>query len=193
MCTCCIVADEKTGRKGIDPSLVELIMPAEWKYKDSVSYDNDPEWVFLGKTDAEEVLKKLAYYEVDIQEDLCNIEAWYNTEHCAPARRNPKLLRVYPTRSFDLIADPGHSWLKVPISKIHDCSLSRVMAKNHAFIRNDAVYLEEDFLLPAFAVHLFLQEGCLLKFRERVCRQRYSRIRNYRMLDISPAGCIFAH
>mgnify|MGYP000916152570 CR=1 FL=1 len=79
-------------------------------------------------------------------------------------------------RSFHLVIDPGHSWLKVPVAELQRLGIESKIS-SYSFERNGMAYLEEDVDLEIF-LDARNAEGEPLKVKE-INRQRTSKIRNY--------------
>ena len=79
-------------------------------------------------------------------------------------------------RSFHLVSDPGHSWLKVPVAELQRLGIESNIS-SHSFIRNGVAYLEEDV-----DAHIFYdartKENEPLKVKT-FHRARTSKIRKY--------------
>ena len=78
---------------------------------------------------------------------------------------------------LDIISDPGHAWAKVSIRLLDRLNLLDSIS-HYSYIREGFAYLEEDCDLSSL-VHAAQLAGIPLTFRERVARERYSRVRNY--------------
>ena len=78
---------------------------------------------------------------------------------------------------LDIISDPGHAWAKVSIRLLDRLNLLDSISY-YSYIRDGFAYLEEDSDLGAL-MHAAQLAGIPLTFRERVARERYSRVRNY--------------
>lgn len=82
--------------------------------------------------------------------------------------------------SFDFIADPGHGWLKVTVQDLAALKLSPTDFSTYSYRNNDALYLEEDSDAGIFInAWRAANPNKQIKFRERVARERQSRVRNY--------------
>ena len=79
-------------------------------------------------------------------------------------------------RSFHLVADPGHAWLKVPVAELQRLGIESNIS-SHSFIRNGVAYLEEDVDARIFFDER-AKENEPLKVKE-FHRSRTSKIRNY--------------
>jgi hypothetical protein len=79
-------------------------------------------------------------------------------------------------RSFHLVSDPGHSWLKVPVAELQRLGIESNIS-SYSYIRNGVAYLEEDV-----DARIFLDERAKenepLKVKE-FHRSRTSKIRKY--------------
>lgn len=81
---------------------------------------------------------------------------------------------------FDFISDPGHGWLKVTVKDLMDLKLSPTDFSSYSYRNNDALYLEEDQDAGIFInAWLAANPNKTPKFRERVAREKHSRVRNY--------------
>jgi hypothetical protein len=78
---------------------------------------------------------------------------------------------------LDIISDPGHAWCKVSVSLLDRLNLIDKITP-YSYIRGGFAYLEEDCDLSTL-MHAAQLAGIPLVFRERVARERYSRVRNY--------------
>ena len=82
--------------------------------------------------------------------------------------------------SFEFITDPGHGWLKVTVQDLAALKLSPTDFSVYSYRNKDALYLEEDCDAGIFAnAWIAANPGKEMKFRERVARERQSRVRNY--------------
>ncbi len=79
--------------------------------------------------------------------------------------------------SFDFYSDPGHGWLRVPIMTLVLLEIAGKISP-YSYWRKGHAYLEED-CDASLLIKALQDKGYKLKFRERVSRERYSRIRNY--------------
>ena len=78
---------------------------------------------------------------------------------------------------LDIISDPGHAWAKASIRLLDRLNLLDSITP-YSYIRDGFAYLEEDCDLSSL-MHAAQLAGIPLTFRERVARERYSRVRNY--------------
>jgi hypothetical protein len=79
--------------------------------------------------------------------------------------------------SFDVISDPGHAWARVPFRVLRDLGIVEKIT-TYSYVKNGNAYLEEDCDLSTLIAAL-KDRGIVPKFRERVTRERQSRIRGY--------------
>jgi hypothetical protein len=78
---------------------------------------------------------------------------------------------------LDVISDPGHAWAKVSIRLLDRLNLLDVIT-SYSYIRGEFAYLEEDLDLGEL-MRAAQAAGIPLTFRERVARERRSRVREY--------------
>jgi hypothetical protein len=78
---------------------------------------------------------------------------------------------------LDIYSDPGHGWCAVPLVWLVRLSLLDKIT-TYSYIRGRFAYLEEDCDFSTFLAAA-KDAGIALTFRERVCGDRYSRIRGY--------------
>ena len=95
-------------------------------------------------------------------------------------------------KKFNLYIDPGHAWLRVPLSELHRLS-SPAPGRNllelispYSFINNEWVYLEEDQDAALYLERLkedgfnpFNEWGCV----NEIISDNPSQIRNYKHFD----------
>ncbi len=81
-------------------------------------------------------------------------------------------------KTFDFISDPGHGWVKVPLSLLHDLCISREIS-TYSYRKGDFVYLEEDCDAAVFHQAYEKCFGVAPKYRERNAGRKYSRVRGY--------------
>lgn len=79
--------------------------------------------------------------------------------------------------SFDFYSDPGHGWLRVPIMTLVRLEIAGKISP-YSYWRKGHAYLEED-CDASLLIKALQDKGHKPKFRERVSRERHSRIRNY--------------
>ena len=87
-------------------------------------------------------------------------------------------------KTFDFISDPGHGWVKVPVSLLQNLGISREIT-TYSYMRGAYAYLEEDCDAATFHVAFEKCFGFAPKYRERNAGQRYSRVRGYRSYEIT--------
>ena len=80
--------------------------------------------------------------------------------------------------TFDFISDPGHGWVKVPLSMLRELGIDEQISP-FSYMRGANAYLEEDCDAGLFMRAYKQKFGVTPKFRERVCRTRQSKIRSY--------------
>ncbi len=81
-------------------------------------------------------------------------------------------------KQFDYIVDPGHGWVKVPLMLLIELGIAEKITR-FSYYNNGQVYLEEDCDAPQFAGAFASRFGFEPKLRERVARERRSRVRGY--------------
>jgi hypothetical protein len=81
--------------------------------------------------------------------------------------------------TFDFISDPGHGWLKVNTRDLFALGLTPGDFSSYSYRRNDDLYLEEDCDASRFIETYIKKTNSNPKFRERVSKRKYSRVRNY--------------
>ena len=82
-------------------------------------------------------------------------------------------------KTFDFISDPGHGWVKVPMTLLHVLCISGKIT-DYSYRRGDYAYLEEDCDASLFHQAFEKCFGFPPKYRERNAGQKYSRVRGYR-------------
>jgi hypothetical protein len=82
---------------------------------------------------------------------------------------------------FDFFADPGHGWVRVPMTLIEKLGIKDEIS-HFSYVRGDKVYLEEDGDLGTF-IKAMKKINKRIEFREHHT-DKSSRIRNY---DMYPA------
>lgn len=87
-------------------------------------------------------------------------------------------------KKFDFITDPGHGWVKVPVSLLRTLLISADITR-YSYYRDGFAYLEED--LDASTFHQAYEKcfGFPPEYRERNAGQRSSRVRNYEQYPFS--------
>lgn len=78
---------------------------------------------------------------------------------------------------FEYFSDPGHGWLKVPLDLVDRLGILHAISP-YSYYRHGFLYLEEDCDMPLF-LRAMRAGNHPVSIRDRVARQRYSRIRNY--------------
>tara|TARA_R110001592_G_scaffold152963_3_gene380953 strand:- start:390 stop:710 length:321 start_codon:yes stop_codon:yes gene_type:complete len=88
-------------------------------------------------------------------------------------------------KKFNLYIDPGHAWLRVPLSELRRLSLLSQIS-SYSFINNEWVYLEEDQDAALYLERLkedgfnpFNEWGCV----NEITSNKPSQIRNYKRFD----------
>ncbi|NDB69442.1 MAG: hypothetical protein EB015_15835 [Methylocystaceae bacterium] len=81
--------------------------------------------------------------------------------------------------TFDFISDPGHAWLKVNTRDLFALGLTPGDFSSYSYRRGDDLYLEEDCDASLFIQTYIHKTNSKPKFRERVSKRKYSRVRNY--------------
>jgi len=81
-------------------------------------------------------------------------------------------------KKFDFISDPGHGWVKVPKAILSDLMIAEKISR-YSYQRDAFAYLEEDCDLTIFFNAYRDRFGTDPKIRERVARERRSRVRGY--------------
>jgi len=81
-------------------------------------------------------------------------------------------------KQFDFIQDPSHGWVKVPLMLLIELGIADQVT-SFSYYNNGHVYLEEDCDASRFAQAFADRFGFEPKFRERVARERRSRVRGY--------------
>jgi hypothetical protein len=81
-------------------------------------------------------------------------------------------------KQFDYIVDPGHGWVKVPLALLRELDIADRVSR-FSYYNKGYVYLEEDCDASRFAGAFASRFGFEPKLRERVARERRSRVRGY--------------
>jgi len=81
--------------------------------------------------------------------------------------------------TFDFISDPGHGWLKVNTRDLFALGLTPADFSSYSYRRGDDLYLEEDCDASLFIVRYRERTNSNPKFRERVAREKRSKVRSY--------------
>lgn len=82
-------------------------------------------------------------------------------------------------KKFDLISDPGHAWIKVPVQLLVDLGIANSISR-YSYRLGSFGYLEEDCDLSVFFNAYRDRFGFDPAIRERVARKRRSRVRGYK-------------
>lgn len=85
-------------------------------------------------------------------------------------------------KTYTFFSDPGHAWLKVPRSEIHDLGI-RSTISHCSYQRGNFVYLEEDCDASKF-IDAKMAAGFEVKFKEKIA-DRSSKIRNYDSFSVT--------
>lgn len=81
--------------------------------------------------------------------------------------------------TFDFISDPGHGWLKVNTRDLFALGLTPSDFSSYSYRRGDDLYLEEDCDASLFIETYIKKTNRNPRFRERVNKSKYSRVRHY--------------
>ena len=81
-------------------------------------------------------------------------------------------------KTFDFISDPGHGWVKVPVSLLQALCISGEIS-DYSYRRGAYAYLEEDCDASLFHQAFEKCFGFAPKYRERNAGRKYSRVRGY--------------
>jgi len=81
---------------------------------------------------------------------------------------------------LDFISDPGHGWLKVPLTLLVKYGILESIS-SWSYIRGKFAYLEEDC-----DADVFMNKCVSVEFRKRIGNKR-SRIRNYQRFSVELA------
>ncbi len=80
-------------------------------------------------------------------------------------------------KTFDFISDPGHGWVKVPVTLLLELGIESDISP-FSYYRDGFAYLEEDCDASRFFAAMD-KAGRPWKLRERVACRRRSRVREY--------------
>lgn len=80
-------------------------------------------------------------------------------------------------RKFDFYSDPGHGWLKVPVSLLEKLGIAGKIT-SYSYLRGDFAYLEEDCDVGTFISAYKEATGDYPKCRPHIA-DKSSRIRSY--------------
>jgi hypothetical protein len=87
-----------------------------------------------------------------------------------------KIIKM-PQNSFTMYIDPGHAWVKVPLTLLTELHITNDISR-YSYQRDSYVYLEEDLDLAVFWKAYLEKYGADPTFTEKNS-DRYSRIRSY--------------
>ena len=85
-------------------------------------------------------------------------------------------------KQFDYIQDAGHGWVKVPLALIRELGIAENITR-YSYYNKGQVYLEEDNDTCTFMNAYHAAFGFDPKLRDRVARERRSRVRGYLPYD----------
>jgi hypothetical protein len=93
------------------------------------------------------------------------------------------MARTHPVEqeTFDVYADPGHAWVKVPKATLKALGIAGKITP-YSYQRGEFAYLEEDQDAVAFADAMWQQRRIIVKYREHIANKD-SKIRNYDQYD----------
>ena len=80
---------------------------------------------------------------------------------------------------FHCYNDPGHGWLKVPHSVLHDMNLKLADFSGYSYYSKQALFLEEDCDMPKFLNAYLLVYGRKPVLREHYCNNDSNVRRKY--------------
>jgi hypothetical protein len=81
-------------------------------------------------------------------------------------------------KTFDYIQDPGHGWIKTPVSLLLELKIASDIS-SYSYYKNGFAYLEEDCDAAKFMNAYRAKFGFDPKLRDRVARERRSKVREY--------------
>jgi len=81
-------------------------------------------------------------------------------------------------KTFDYIQDPGHGWIKVPVTLLLELNIAGDISP-YSYYKNGFAYLEEDCDAARFMNAYNARFGADPKLRSRVARERRSKVREY--------------
>ena len=79
--------------------------------------------------------------------------------------------------TLDFYSDPGHAWVKFPMSKLYELGIQNKIS-TYSYRRNNTAYLEED-MDASILIEKLKELGITFKVRE-FNTNKYSKIRSYR-------------
>ena len=88
-------------------------------------------------------------------------------------------------KQFDYIQDAGHGWVKVPLALIRELGFAERVSRC-SYWHAGHVYLEEDCDLELFFNAYNAAFGMFPKLRDRIARERRSRVRGYDPFGFRP-------
>jgi hypothetical protein len=95
-------------------------------------------------------------------------------------------------KQFDYIQDAGHGWVKVPLSLIRELGIAEKITR-YSYYNKGQVYLEEDNDTCTFMNAYHERFGFDPKLRDRVARERRSRVRGYDHYDSARHAILQEH
>lgn len=84
--------------------------------------------------------------------------------------------------TYTFFADPGHSWLAVPLVDLMDVGLTRSDFTRYSYVKHEVAYLEEDLDAGVFVNAYSEKYGVRPKFKENY-HESNGLIRNYARLN----------
>ena len=81
-------------------------------------------------------------------------------------------------KQFDYIQDAGHGWVKVPFELLRELEIADKITY-YSYYNRGQVYLEEDNDTCTFMNAYHARFGFDPKLRDRIARERRSRVRGY--------------
>lgn len=81
-------------------------------------------------------------------------------------------------KTFDYIQDPGHGWIKTPVKLLVELGIANEIS-SYSYYRDGFAYLEEDCDASRFFNAYKARFGIDPKLRDRVAREKRSKIRSY--------------
>jgi hypothetical protein len=81
-------------------------------------------------------------------------------------------------KTFNYYSDPGHGWLKVPLSLLDQLGITNKITR-YSHTRKGFAYLEEDQDASTFMEAFRARFGISPKIREYCARSKSSKIRSY--------------
>jgi len=93
-------------------------------------------------------------------------------------------------KTFDYIQDPGHGWLKVPISLLLDLGIHSQIS-SYSYLRKTHAYLEEDIDAGKFIEAYNEKNGSDPKYRHKIAREKQSKVRGYTRYTLHNVNVLF--